>query len=61
MSEIQNIEAMEAQVVEIKQEQKACKTKTLGNLDKLYKLLNGNQEINSEEEAVAIPEPAAQV
>jgi hypothetical protein len=61
MSEIQNIEAMEAQVIEIKQERKACKVKTLGNLDKLHKLLNGNQEKNSEEEAVALPEPAAQV
>jgi len=61
MPEIHNIEAMEAQVVEIKQERKACKTKTLGNLDKLYKLLNGSKETVSEEEAVSVPEPAAQV
>lgn len=61
MQEIQNIEAMEAQVVEIKQEQKACKTKTLSNLDKLYKLLNGSKETDSEEEAAVVPEPAAQV
>lgn len=58
---MENIEAMEAQVVEIKQERKACKAKTLGNLDKLYKLLNGSNETDSEEEAVAVPEPAAQV
>lgn len=61
MSAIQNIEAMEAQVVEIKQERRACKVKTLSNLDKLHKLLNGHQEQNSEEEAVALPEPTAQV
>ena len=58
---MQNIETMEAQVVEIKQEKKACKIKTLENLDKLYKLLNGGEEENSEEKAVVIPEPAAQV
>lgn len=56
-----NIETMEAQVIEIKQEKKACKVKTLKNLDKLYRLLNGSDEENSEEKAVAVPEPAAQV
>lgn len=61
MSNIHNIESMEAQVIEIKQERQACKVKTLGNLDKLHKFLNGNQEQNSEEEAVALPEPTAQV
>ncbi len=55
-----NIDTMEAQVVELKQEQKACKAKTLKNLDKLYKLLNGSDE-NSEEEAVVVAEPTAQV
>jgi len=55
-----NIESMEEKVVELKQEQKACKAKTMKNLDKLYKLLNGSDE-NSEEEAVAVAEPAAQV
>ena len=58
---MQNIETMEAQVVELKQEKKACKVKTLRNLDELYKLLNGSDEENSEEKAVAAPEPAAQV
>ncbi len=57
---MQNIETMEAQVVELKEEQKACKEKTIQNLDKLYRLLNGNDE-NSEEKAVAAAEPAAQV
>ena len=61
MSNIHNIESMEAQVIEIKQERKACKVRTLGNLDKLHKLLNGHQGQNSEEEAVALPEPTAQV
>ncbi len=55
-----NIELMEAQVVELKQEQKACKVKTLRNLDKLYKLLNGSEE-NSEEETAVTAEPAALV
>ncbi len=55
-----NIETMEAQVVELKQERQACKAKTLNNLDKLYRLLNGSDE-NSEEKAVALIEPAAQV
>ena len=55
---MQKIETMEAQVVELKQERKACKTKTLKNLDKLYRLLNGRDE-NSEEETEA--EPAVQV
>jgi len=57
---MQNIETMEAQVVELKQEQKACKVKTLKNLDKLYKLLNDSDK-NSEEKAVAVPEPTALV
>lgn len=56
---MENIETMEAQVVEIKESQKACKTKTLDNLDKLYALLNGSKETDSEEEAVAISEPVA--
>ena len=58
---MQNIETMEAQVIELKQERRACKVRTLRNLDELYKLLNGSDEKNSEEEAVVIPEPAAQV
>ena len=57
---MQNIETMEAQIVELKEEQKACKVKTLKNLEKLYKLLNGSDK-NSEEEAVVVEEPAAQV
>ncbi len=57
---MQQIETMEAQVVELKQEQKACKAKTLKSLDKLYRLLNGSAE-NSEEEAGVLAEPAAQV
>ena len=57
---MQNIESMDAKVVELKEERKACKAKTLKNLDKLYKLLNGSDE-NSEEEAVVVAEPAAQV
>ena len=57
---MQQIETMEAQVVELKEEQKACKVRTIKNLDKLYKLLNGSDK-NSEEEAVVIVEPAAQV
>lgn len=60
MSDIQTLEAMEAQILEIKAEQTRCKKRTLKNLDKLYELLNGHE--NSEEEAaVAIPEPVAQV
>ncbi len=55
-----NIELMEAQVVELKQELRACKVKTLSNLDRLYKLLNGSEE-NSEEETAVAAEPAALV
>lgn len=49
MSETQNIEALEAQVLEIKQEHKRCEARTLRNLEKLYKILNGSEK-NSEED-----------
>lgn len=64
MAETQNIEALEAQVLEIKQEHKRCEARTLKNLEKLYKILNGSDE-NSEEEteqgAAAVAEPVPQV
>jgi hypothetical protein len=55
-----DIEAMEAELAELKQKQKECKAKTLNNLDKLYTLLNGSDK-NSEEKIAAIADPAAQV
>jgi len=61
MAAIQNLDAMEAQVEEIKAEQTRCKTRTLNNLDKLYEILNGHDENSEEEAAVAVPEPVAQV
>lgn len=61
MTAIRDIETMEAQVAEIKRERKACKIKTLCNLDKLHKVLNGKREQSSEEDAVALQEPAVQV
>lgn len=45
---MQNIEDMEAQVVEIKREAKSCRDKTLSKLDRLYKVLTEEEE-NSEE------------
>ncbi len=45
---MQNIESMEAQVVEIKQKTKSCRDNTLNKLDELYKVLTEDAE-NSEE------------
>jgi hypothetical protein len=64
MSEIQNVEALEAQVLEIKEEHKRCGARTLKNLDELYKLLNGigeNSEEKSERKAEAVLKPVPQV
>ena len=46
------LELIEAQVVELKEEQLACKMRTLKNLEDLYKLLNSDTK-NSEEEKAA--------
>ena len=51
-SNIDTIEILEAQVVELKEEQLACKMKILNNLEELYKLLNSGTK-NSEEETAA--------
>ena len=59
MTDIQNIEAMEAQVQKVKAEQTRCKERTLKNLDRLYEILNGSDENSAEEVAAALPEPAA--
>lgn len=64
MSEIQNVEALEAEIIEIKEEQNRCKARTLKNLDKLYRILNGNNENSEEEEeqeAAALVESVPQV
>ena len=45
---MQNIESMEALVVEIKKETKSCRDSTLSKLDELYKVLQEDEE-NSEE------------
>ncbi len=45
---MQNIESMEAKVVEIKRETKSCRDYTLLKLDELYKVLQEDEE-NSEE------------
>ncbi len=50
----------EAEVEEVKEEKQRCKTATLKNLANLYRLLNGRDQENSEEEAAAI-ETVAQV
>jgi hypothetical protein len=44
---MQNIESMEALVVEIKKETKSCRDNTLTKLDELYKVLT--EDANSEE------------
>lgn len=50
---MQNIEAMEAEVVEIKQKTKTCRDKTLTKLDELYKVLTEDEE-NSEETTASV-------
>ena len=45
---MQNIESLEAQVVEIKRKTKSCRDNTLTKLDELYKVLSEDEE-NSEE------------
>ena len=49
---LDTLELIEAQVVELKEEQLACKMRTLKNLEDLYKLLNSDTK-NSEEEKAA--------
>ncbi len=50
---MQNIESMEALVVEIKSQTKSCRDTTLEKLDELYKILQDGEE-NSEESTVLI-------
>ena len=52
MSNTDTIQILEAQVVELKEEQLACKMKTLKSLEELYKLLNSGTK-NSEEKTAA--------
>ncbi len=52
-----NIEAMEAEVVEIKKKTKSCRDNTLTKLDKLYKVLSEDEE-NSEENTASAPAEA---
>lgn len=54
---MQNIEAMEAQVVEIKEKTKSCRDKTLTKLEQLYKVLLEDEE-NSEETTASAPAEA---
>jgi len=54
---MQNIESMEAQVVEIKKKTKSCRDQTLSKLDKLYRVLQEDEE-NSEETTASAPAEA---
>jgi hypothetical protein len=49
---MQNIESLEAQVVEIKRKTKSCRDNTLTKLEELYKVLSEDEE-NSEENTVS--------
>lgn len=53
---MQNIEAMEAEVVEIKRAAKSCRDKTLTKLDELYKVLTEDEENSEENTASATAE-----
>ena len=54
---MQNIESMEARVVEIKKKTKSCRDQTLSKLDKLYRVLQEDEE-NSEETTASAPAEA---
>ena len=54
---MQNIESMEAQVVEIKKKTKSFRDQTLSKLDKLYRVLQ-EDEANSEETTASAPAEA---
>ena len=54
---MQNIESMEALVMEIKKETRSCRDNTLSKLDALYKVLQEDAE-NSEETTASAPAEA---
>ncbi len=58
MSSSDTIEILDARILEVKQERKACKTNTMLSINKLHELLRNNVE-NSEEKAEAVAEPLA--
>ncbi len=53
---MQNIESMEALVVEIKEKTKSCRDKTLSKLDKLHEALLKDEENSEENTASAAAE-----